>query len=85
MYILIDYQRFGKNKTMSYENFKDLKDSAINKLDGRGWYDKNKIDLRSLKSCIDYLTSDFNNVSFKKSRSYKKFYEYRFGDNAMSL
>ena len=86
MFILIDYKNHnGNTHTMSYENFKDLKDSVISKLDNRGWYDKDKVDLRSLKSCVDYLTSDARNVDFKQSTSIKKYTEYRYGDKARNL
>ena len=86
MYILIDFTKYyGGKRTMGYENFKDLKDSVIKKLDCKGWADKNIVDLRSLKSCVEYLTQDAWNVHFKKSNSYKKFNEYRYGDKVMNL
>ena len=86
MYILIDYTKYyGSKQTMAYENFADLKDSVISRLDGRGWDNKETVDLRSMRSCIDYLTQDAWNVSYRKSKSYKKFDEYRYGEKAHNL
>ena len=86
MYILIDYTKYyGGKCTMSYENFEDLKDSVIERLDGRGWNDKDTVDLRSTRSCVEYLTQDAWNVSYRKSKSFKKFYEYRYGQRARNL
>ena len=86
MYILIDFTKYyGGRRTMAYENFKDLKDSVISKLDSRGWNDKKTVNLRSVKSCIEYLTRDAWNVDFKLSKSHKKFNEYRYGEKAMNL
>ena len=85
MYILIDYiSNYSGKCTMSYEDFADLKGSVIDKLDGRGWDNKHNVDLRSLRSCIDYLFSDYRSVGYKKSKSYKKFCEYRFGSKRKS-
>ena len=85
MYILIDFiSNYSGKCTMSYENFKDLKGSVIDKLNGRGWDDKYRVDLRSLNSCIDYLFTDYRSVNHKKSKSYKKFCEYRFGNKRKS-
>ena len=86
MYILIDYITNHRGKcTMSYEDFEDLKDSVIQTLDGRGWDNKDTVDLRSIKSCVEYLTRDVRGVNFRKSKSYKKFCEYRHGQRARNL
>lgn len=86
MYILIDYTKYyGGNMTMAYDDFADLKDSVIDKLDGRGWSDKADVDLRSADSCVRYLTKDAWNVSWRKSKSFKKYNNYRYGAKARAL
>lgn len=80
MYILVDFtDRYGKPHTMSYYDFKDLKNSVVARLDGRGWDDKYKVDFRSLVSCINYIFGNYRNVNCKKSKDDKKFDEYRYG------
>lgn len=86
MYILIDYRthQYGWF-TMAYENFKEIKETVIDRLNRTGWYDKNKVDLRSLQSCIDYLCNDFSTKTWVKSTSYKKFSDYRYGNKKRNI
>lgn len=80
MYILINYTQYhAGHRTMAYKDFKELKADVINNLDINGWNDKNTVDLRSLRSCLDYITKDSFNVTWRKSSSYKKFMNYRYG------
>lgn len=81
MYILVTFNRYSQkvNRTTAFENFEELKKEVIEKLNGRGWYDKKSVDLRSLKSCIDYLFVDCWHVRVQKSTSYKKYINYLYG------
>jgi hypothetical protein len=88
MYILIDYTTYHAGQsTMAYENFADLKDSVIETLDSRGWCGKGMVNLKSIDSCVRYLTQDTisGSVSWKKSKSRDKFIKYRFGEKARNL
>ena len=86
MYILIDYSGYycGR-KTFAYESFEELKKDVIEKLNGKGWSDKSKVDLRSSFSCLMYMLEDYFNVSYKKTKSYKKFFDYRYGTKTRAL
>lgn len=80
MYILINYtQYYAGNCTMAYKDFKELKEDVIDNLNSNGWSNKSTVDLRSLRSCIDYITQDCFNVTWHKSNSHKKFMDYRYG------
>ena len=84
MHVLINYLKnpMGRKSTMAFEDFADLKDSCITRLDGNGWYDKDKVDLRSIDSCVKYLFDDHREVTYKLSKSRNKFYDYRYGKRA---
>ena len=85
MYILVDYIKnpMGRKGTMAFDNFTDLKDSCIRDLEACGYDRKEQVDLRSIDSCVRYLLSDHRGVSYKKSNSYGKYCEYRYGRKAM--
>lgn len=86
MYILINYTQYHAGTcTMAYKDFKELKNDVINELNCKGWSDKNTVNLRSLRSCIDYITKDSFNVTWRKSSSYKKFMNYRYGLKSKAL
>ena len=85
MCILVDYIRnpMGRKCTVAFEDFKDLKDSCIMDLDKCGWDREDSIDFRSMDSCIKYLFRDHREVRYRKSTSFKKYNEYRYGKKAM--
>lgn len=82
MYILIDYIHLGKKKTMAYENFQELKEAVLDELDRTGWVGKKEVDLRCLWDCVFYLARATREFRIKKSKSFKKFLEYRYGEKA---
>lgn len=79
MFYLVDFTKYygGRMKT-AFNGFDEIKKECVEKLNGRGWSDKSQVDLRNLKSCIDYLFTDAWNVQVKKSTSYNKFMNYRY-------
>ena len=82
MYILIEFDSYlyGNNTTYAFENFNVLKERVVERLNGCGWDEKHKVDMRSIDSCVRYLCDDFKNVRWKKSTSYDKYFEYRNGN-----
>ena len=84
MYILINYIKnpIGKKCTMAFDNFADLKDSCVVRLNNSGWYDKDRVDLRSADSCVKYLFDDHRSINYKFSKSRKKYLDYRYGRQA---
>lgn len=85
-YILVDLTgvKTGKKYTKGYENFEELKEEVVKILDGRGWDNKERVDLRSVSSCLDYvLEGNYRNITHKLSLSHNKFMEYRYGTRAI--
>lgn len=77
-YIIVREQthQYG-SKYAAYENFKQLKEAVIDRLDGRGWDDKSQVNLNSIESCLSYLHSDGQGFSYKITHSYNKYSECR--------
>ena len=84
MYILVDYTKnpMGRECTMAFDSFEELKDSCIKNLEVCGYDDKSSVDLRSVESCVRYLFSDHREITYHKSTSYNKYIEYRYGKKA---
>lgn len=79
MYYLIKATRHnGKIEFLGFENFEEIKSKVKNILDMRGWDNKDKVNLKSVESCIEYLTSDYSNVEIKKSKSFKKYLNFKY-------
>lgn len=72
MYYLVTYREYGKRNKV-FDGFGEIKEAVIKQLDGRGWDNKETVDLKSVKSCLDYL---FDDVSFQKTTSFKKSLEF---------
>lgn len=58
-----------------YENFKELKDKVIDRLDGCNWVDKKRVKLNSIESCLTYIHSDCQSFMYKITQSYKQYSE----------
>ena len=81
MYILIEFTKYYGGKTrMAFENFQDLKNTVDNDLAKCGYEHKKSVDLRSIKSCIYFITRDGWNTNFKLSKDFKKYLKYKYGD-----
>lgn len=86
LYILVEAKdvRSGKKRTLAYENFDELKEKVVDILNGRGWDNKEKVDLRKVDSCLEYvLSGNLYSISYKFSTSYNKFMNYRYGIEAI--
>ena len=80
MYILIEFIKYyGGKMRMAFENFQDLKNAVDDDLIKCGYEHKSKVDLRSIKSCVYYIARDGWDVKFKKSKSFKKYLNYKYG------
>lgn len=86
MYILVNCKtaRNGRACTRAYESFDELKEETIKILDGRGWDNKDKVDLRSVGSCLNYvLDGKFYDIKYKFSMCSSTFMDYRYGNKAV--
>ena len=82
MYILVDciHTNSGKKVTKGYKDFKEVKEEVVNILNSRGWDNKNKVDLRNLESCLNYILSGtYEDIKYKESYSYVKYSMYKYG------
>ena len=81
-HIIIECKRAdnGQRCTMGYEAFNELKEEVIKKLDSKGWDDKNKVDLRKVENCVQYiLEGKFTDITVNLTSSFSKFIDYRYG------
>ena len=79
-YILINCKhiRTGKEEHFSYENFDELKKDVIKLLDSRGWDNKGKVNVGSVRSCLRYLyRGKYKDIKYTYTTSFNKFVEYK--------
>lgn len=77
MFILIEFTKYyGGKQRLAFESFEELKKAVDEDLCLCGYENKYKVDLRSIKSCVDYITRDGWNINYKRSKSFKSYLKY---------
>lgn len=55
MYLFLNKRGSTRVKVIHYDNFNNIKKRVISILDSHGWDNKSEVDMRSLRSCINYI------------------------------
>lgn len=55
MYKIVLVKKYGNYKKTLTADFDTIKKRVIQILDGRGWDNKENVDFRSLRSCLEYI------------------------------
>lgn len=80
-YILVTCKckKDGTEKHFSYMDFSEIKEDVIKLLDARRWRTKNKVNIGSIRSCLNYLyEKKYTNIKYTCTSSFDKFSQYEY-------
>lgn len=73
-YYILQYSQYGQVHNALYDDVTAIKEAVIDMLDGRGWDNKERVDMRSVRSMAQYLHE--NLLQIIKTKSFKKYLSY---------
>jgi hypothetical protein len=73
-YYILQYKQFGEDQYTPFDGVTAIKEAVIDKLDSRGWDNKDKVDMRSVNSMANYLYENLKKVI--RTKSFEKYLSY---------